>query len=208
MDYESKLMCPECGGSNVDSDGFCTDCGAKVLGGSMGNVAPVSQTEHYNQGGVECKKPKQKQKQKKKLPFALRVVLFFVKGIIAVSLLFVIIVIIYACTSSYAEVKQSKSQTAKQTVNTVKAEVSPDLVEFLDSYEEFVDMYCAFMKDISSGKKNIIDNYDEYSKMLTALSEYEQALTKINVSDLSTADYEYYIEVTARISGKLMNAIN
>ncbi len=198
MDYESKLMCPECGGCNVDGEGFCTECGAKVLGES----SRISKAETLSRTVTH------KTKEKKKLPLPVRVILFFVKGIIAVAILFILISIIYACSTSLVEVKQTKGQNTKQSVSNVKAEVTPELVEFLDSYEEFVDVYCKYMKDISSGKKNIIDNYDEYSKLLNALSEYEQALTKINVSDLSAADYEYYIEVTARVSSKLMNSIN
>ena len=83
--------------------------------------------------------------------------------------------------------------------------VSPDLKEALDSYEAFVDEYIEFMQKY----KNSNDMTSMMSDYLSYMQKYSELVAKIDAMDtknMSTADAAYYLEVTSRVSQKLLNA--
>ena len=82
--------------------------------------------------------------------------------------------------------------------------ISPDLVEYLDSYEAFVDEYIEFMKTYDSSDAEMLVQYTE---MLTKLAVFEYNIDKYDESEMSDADLAYYTETMLRISQKL-NSIN
>ncbi len=83
--------------------------------------------------------------------------------------------------------------------------LDPDLKAFLDSYEDFVDDYIAFMKKYENSD-DINAMFSDYLKMLDDMAEYDKALEQYDKDKMSKADYDYYIEVTTRCSAKLMKA--
>ncbi|MDD6230460.1 MAG: hypothetical protein PUA95_06980 [Lactimicrobium massiliense] len=85
--------------------------------------------------------------------------------------------------------------------------VSPELKEFLDSYEAFVDEYVAFMQQYNENPSDaaMAESYAQY------MQKYAEFAQKANVyadqeGEMSTADENYLIEVMARISIKLNQA--
>ena len=86
-------------------------------------------------------------------------------------------------------------------------QVNPDLKEALDSYEAFMDEYVEFMKSYqeSGDATSMLQDYTDY---LQRYSEFTRKIDKLDTKDMSSADYAYYIDVTARVSKKLLEASN
>ena len=79
----------------------------------------------------------------------------------------------------------------------------PEFKKAMDSYEAFYDEYCDFMIKY---KENPTDMrlLAEYSDMLIRLSEMEEAFEAWEDEDLSNEELAYYLEVTNRITQKLL----
>lgn len=76
--------------------------------------------------------------------------------------------------------------------------------EAMDAYEAFYDEYCTFMEKY---KKNPTDLtlLAEYATMITKLDEMNKAYEKWDGEELNAEESKYYIEVSARISQKLID---
>lgn len=84
-------------------------------------------------------------------------------------------------------------------------EVTPELKAYLDSYEEYMDSYIEFMKKMAEDP-NDITVITEYANMVAKYNEFAKAIEEYDVDEMSEADRQYYIEVTTRVSTKLMEA--
>ena len=84
-----------------------------------------------------------------------------------------------------------------------QSKVSVDLKEALDSYEAFVDEYVAFMKSYDASDFTMLAKYMD---MLTKAAEFAAKIEKYEEADLEGADLDYYLQVTARITKKMMEA--
>lgn len=85
--------------------------------------------------------------------------------------------------------------------------VTPDFKETMDSYEAFCDDYVKFMQDYSSGEMNVMDMLEDYTKMLTDMSDWSYKIEEIDTNNLSPADSAYYTLVTLRVSKKLLDVV-
>ena len=83
--------------------------------------------------------------------------------------------------------------------------VSPELVEFLDSYEAFVDEYISFMERYSQSPSSL-ELLSELSTYMEKYSDLASAIEKYDADSMSPADAAYYLEVTTRVSKKLLSA--
>ena len=84
--------------------------------------------------------------------------------------------------------------------------VTPAFKAQMDSYEEFIDEYIDFMQSyLSSG--DIMSMLGKYTSMMNKYLEIMDALDEIEDSELSTADYMYYLEVSTRITQKLVKIL-
>ncbi|MBQ6390337.1 MAG: hypothetical protein IJH88_01785 [Eggerthellaceae bacterium] len=93
--------------------------------------------------------------------------------------------------------------TSEQVRQNDSGEVSPDLKEMLDSYEAFMDEYVEFMKTYqeSDDTMGMLSKYSEYMQKYL---DFAQKVEAVDTSNMSAADYAYYIEVTSRVSQKLL----
>ncbi|WP_178667905.1 DUF6591 domain-containing protein [uncultured Eubacterium sp.] len=85
-------------------------------------------------------------------------------------------------------------------------QVSLDFKAMMDSYEEFFDEYIEFMKKYSESQ-DVMSMISDYSNYMTKYSEVMQKMNSVDTSELSPADYAYYVEVTERITEKLANSV-
>ena len=90
-------------------------------------------------------------------------------------------------------------------VKNITTDVSPDIKEFLDSYELFMDKYIECMEKVESDASTISLMTDYYD-ILAQYDDYVKKLDKLENSSLSETDYEYYIEVTSRVTKKMLKA--
>ena len=100
----------------------------------------------------------------------------------------------------------SSAESASSSAQPVDGgAVSPELKEALDSYEAFMDEYIEFMKRYqeSDDTTSMLNDYLDY------MQQYSDLMAKINAVDtkkLSAVDAAYYVEVTSRVSKKLIEA--
>ena len=80
--------------------------------------------------------------------------------------------------------------------------VTPEFKATMDSYEDFFDEYVIFMKKYEAAGKPValIADYSNYMKKYV---ETMEKITKIDLDNLCSADYRYYVDTTSEISLKL-----
>ena len=85
--------------------------------------------------------------------------------------------------------------------------VTPELKEFLDSYESFMNEYVEFMKKYENADAAdlaaMLNDYMDYMKKLT---EFSEKADQYDQEQMSAADLSYYLEITNRINQKLLEA--
>ena len=83
--------------------------------------------------------------------------------------------------------------------------IRPEVREFLDSYEAFMDEYVEFMRrymkaDASAMVSMMGDHYD----ILARDTDFADKIEAMDESELNSAELAYYLEVTGRVSQKLL----
>ncbi len=81
--------------------------------------------------------------------------------------------------------------------------VSPDLKEYLDSYEAFIDEYVEFMNQYYNNPTDL-SLLSKYADILQKYNDFAEAIDNYDTDIMSTDDYNYYIEVTTRCTQKLL----
>lgn len=104
-------------------------------------------------------------------------------------------------SSSSAE----QSSDASSSTGTASSEVTPSFKEAMDSYEAFFDQYAEFMKSYKDNGYPA-SMLSDYLSMMQQYSDCMEKLDAIDEGSLSAADDAYYVEVSARISQKLLEA--
>ena len=82
--------------------------------------------------------------------------------------------------------------------------VTPELKEFLDSYEEFMNEYCDFLDHYDSDD---LSQLMEYTSLMQKYAEYAEKADAYDEKDMSNADLKYYIDVTSRIEKRLIDSM-
>jgi len=113
-----------------------------------------------------------------------------------------------AASSAEAESEQAEEPESAPAEEPVaeSGEVSPDVKEALDSYEQVMDEYVAFMKQYKESG-NAVSMLSDYTAMLQKYTEFSSKIESMDTKNMSKADYAYYIEVTSRVSQKLLEAM-
>lgn len=107
--------------------------------------------------------------------------------------------------------ESNKADTTKELEATDKeaasSEVTPELKAFLDEYEAFFDEYIEFMKKYNNSDDSLSLMAD-YLQILEKYTSFTEAVEKYDSDEMSDADRAYYIEVTTRVSKKLLEAVD
>lgn len=110
---------------------------------------------------------------------------------------------IVTSTPSATSSSENKEDTETSGNNLVDG-MRPEFKEAMDSYEDFFDEYCNFMKKYSesSDDLSLLADYTNY------MSKYADTMAKLDAlenEDLNDAEMKYYIEVMNRINEKLLD---
>ncbi len=82
-------------------------------------------------------------------------------------------------------------------------ELRPDFKAAMDSYENYMQKYCDFMKNFDPNSMDI--NYlSEYSALMQEYYEMTKAFEAWESDDLNNAELKYYLEVTNRVNQMLL----
>ena len=82
--------------------------------------------------------------------------------------------------------------------------VDPELKAFLDSYEEFMDEYIAFMKKYTEDPGNAVSMLTEYATIMEKYGDFAEKIEQYDEKEMSTEDAKYYLEVTTRVTQKML----
>lgn len=105
-------------------------------------------------------------------------------------------------TGTSGDVEQSPSGE-EETADISSGEVNPDLKAFLDEYEAFMDDYVEFMKKYTESGSSV-EMLSDYMTMIQRYADFASAAEKYNPEEMSAADAAYYLDVTTRISKKML----
>ena len=83
--------------------------------------------------------------------------------------------------------------------------IRPEVKAFLDSYEACMNEYVDFMKKyMSADAGSMIGMMGDYYSMLARYTEFADKLDALDEDELTAAELAYYLEVTGRVSQKLL----
>lgn len=105
--------------------------------------------------------------------------------------------------------EKEKTSSGKNTSSKTKEDTElvdgmrPEFKEAMDSYEEFYDEYCDFMKKYNSDPTDT-ELLKDYSTMMTKLADMDEKFKAWEEKDLNTKEQKYYLEVNNRILQKLV----
>lgn len=120
--------------------------------------------------------------------------------------------IINSITASEPQVTDSTSSDSNgggraesSSMTTSSNSVTPELKEFLDSYEAYIDQYIAFMQRYENSDDTYSMLYD-YLDMMQQYADFAEKLDQYDTDKMSAVDSAYYLEVTTRVAKKLYAA--
>ena len=95
--------------------------------------------------------------------------------------------------------------TAPETTPVTEAGdgLRPEFKAAMDSYEAFYDSYCEIITKYKANPSDL-SILTEYSSMLVKMAEMQKAFDEWNSEDLNKGELAYYLEVSNRITQKLL----
>ena len=102
-------------------------------------------------------------------------------------------------TPATTEAKESEAPTLTDAL------IRPEVKEALDSYEGYMDEYVAFMERYKAADAtDMVAMMGDYTDMLSRYAEFSEKIDALGESELTNAELAYYLEVTNRVSQKLL----
>ena len=197
--------CRKCGAILPEGTKYCSECGAPVESAS----------------GQTRKKPKKKFKMVFIRLWLCAMAIIIVAGVLWRGGLYSKLVrtrqSVPTIESTVSTPKPTTKPTAKPTeapeeteapeAALAEADIRPEVKEALDSYEAYMDEYIAFMERYKAADaSDMAAMMGDYMDMLSRYSEFAEKIDALGESELTNAELAYYIEVTNRVSQKLLNA--
>lgn len=102
-----------------------------------------------------------------------------------------------------SDTETESSEVEKPDENLIDG-MRPEFKEAMDSYEEFYTEYCDFIKKYNENPTDF-SLLTQYGEMLKKAGEMDESFKKWDDGKLNDAETKYYLEVTNRISQKLLD---
>ena len=106
-------------------------------------------------------------------------------------------------TETTAPSESSSTETKPNDTELVDG-MRKDFKDAMDSYEAFMDEYVAFMKKYSDNPSDV-GLLADYTKYMSKYADMVEKFDKWESEDLNDAELDYYIDVQARVSKKLLD---
>lgn len=100
------------------------------------------------------------------------------------------------------ETEETEPQ-ASETDNSAAAGIRPEFQSAMDSYEAFIDEYCAFMQKYAESDGTDLELLADYMTYMTKYAELCDEFTNWENQDMNEAETAYYLEVQTRVNQKL-----
>ncbi len=102
--------------------------------------------------------------------------------------------------------KPTAEPTPEPQTTVSENEIRPEVKEFLDAYEACMDEYVAFMqKYASADPESMVSMMGDYYSILARYTAFAEKIDALDESSLTDAELAYYLEVTGRVSQKLLS---
>lgn len=105
--------------------------------------------------------------------------------------------------SSENDTEENEKQEETDVSDASSGAVNPELKAFLDEYEAFMDEYVEFMEKYNDSGYSV-EMLSDYLKMMDRYADFAETADKYDSEEMSAADAAYYIEVTSRVSKKML----
>lgn len=110
-----------------------------------------------------------------------------------------------ASTSAAAEPQPTEQPAASSDDSASSSdELRPEFKQAMDSFEQFFDEYIAFMERYKASEGTDLGLLADYASYMQKYSEMMEAMDAWDEQEMNQAELAYYIEVTSRISQKLL----
>ena len=111
-----------------------------------------------------------------------------------------------AAPTAEPEAEPTAEPTPEPQTAVAENEIRPEVREFLNAYEAFMDEYVDFMqKYLNSDPTSMVSMMGDYYGILARYTEFEEKIDAFDESELTNAELAYYLEVTSRVSQKLLS---
>ena len=97
--------------------------------------------------------------------------------------------------------KDESAESAQGGTSAATSGIRPEIKEAIDNYESFMDKYVEFMESYDSSDATMLM---EYADILAEYSEFSKSWEEIKEEDLTDEELDYYLEVSSRVSEKLL----
>ena len=99
----------------------------------------------------------------------------------------------------------TEEPTPEPQTAVAENEIRPEVKEFLDAYEVCMDEYVEFMqKYLNADPTSMVSMMGDYYSILARYTEFAEKIDAFDESELTNAELAYYLEVTNRVSQKLL----
>ncbi len=111
-----------------------------------------------------------------------------------------------AAPTAEPEAEPTAEPTPETQTAAAENEIRPEVKEFLDAYEACMDEYVEFMqKYLNADPTSMVSMMGDYYSILARYTEFAEKIDAFDESELTNAELAYYLEVTNRVSQKLLS---
>ena len=110
-----------------------------------------------------------------------------------------------AAPTAEPEAEPTEEPTPEPQTAAAENGIRPEVKEFLDAYESCMDEYVEFMqKYLNADPTSMVSMMGDYYSILARYTEFAEKIDAFDESELTNAELAYYLEVTNRVSQKLL----
>lgn len=97
----------------------------------------------------------------------------------------------------------TQTTSTAQTGSALTNGMRPEFKKAMDSYEAFIDEYCAFMTKYDSNEGSALTMAIDYAKYIAKYAEMARDFDAWEDDDLNDTEFSYYLQVQSRVLQKL-----
>lgn len=128
------------------------------------------------------------------------------KKVVAMLIAIILAMGLVGCGGAQSSTEDSSSIPAVEETEEIE-EVDPEFKAALDQYEAFIDGYCdfleAYLKADTNTQLSMMEDYAAWMSQYTEVMDAVQTLDACQ-DEMTPAQLSYYIEVTARVSQRMI----